>query len=101
MLKDQEYIICAAIHYDDGIKRPHPPRNLTTGIVMSGWRHGNCFVGLAAVFPDYEYNRSDKVVQGFLTSRGRFLNREEAGALAFEAGQIENPITCLFSEDIY
>lgn len=102
MKSDAEYVLCAAIHYDDGVVRAHPPRNLTTGITMSGWRHYNCFVLLSAAFPDHEYCRySDKVVQGFLTSKGNFLDRQEAGALAFTSGQILEPITRLFSEDVW
>jgi len=30
------YILCAAIHYEDGIKYPHQPRNIEFGIVACG-----------------------------------------------------------------
>ena len=39
--------------------------------------------------------------QGFLDSTGRFLTREEAAAVAFEAGQIDRPTPGLFSEDLW
>lgn len=41
--------------------------------------------------------------QGFLTSRGRFVDREAAYAIASDAGQIEGVSFCgrLFSEDLW
>jgi hypothetical protein len=42
--------------------------------------------------------------QGFLTSKGRYVSREEAGKIALEAGQIKElqySTTDLFSEDLY
>lgn len=43
----------------------------------------------------------EKSVQGFLTSRGRFVDRHEAAALALEAGQIDTHTPKLFSEDVW
>ncbi len=45
----------------------------------------------------------DKIVgeQGFVTSDGRFVDREEAANIAFVAGQIPEKKDCLFSEDIW
>lgn len=40
--------------------------------------------------------------QGFYTSFGRFVNREEALQIAKEAGQVEETLSNrLFSEDLY
>lgn len=39
--------------------------------------------------------------QGFYTSYGRFVSREEAAKIAFECGQIEQETNRLFSEDLY
>lgn len=39
--------------------------------------------------------------QGFLTSRGRFVEREEAKRIATLAGQTETENSQLFSEDLY
>jgi hypothetical protein len=94
-----EYVLCAAIHYDDGIERPHPPRNLTTGLCASGWRHHNCFTVLNAALPNRD--KIGREVQGFLTSKGRFIDRKEAGQLAFDSGQIEEVSARLFSEDVW
>lgn len=94
------YIICAAIWYDDGIKRMHLPRNITSGLVAGGWRHGNCISILEAHYPNREY-KSPNTIQGFLTSEGNFVDRKNAGEIAFKAGQTSKKINFLFSEDIY
>lgn len=41
--------------------------------------------------------------QGFLTSEGRFVSREEAHTIAYRSGQCKNPDhpTQLFSEDLW
>jgi hypothetical protein len=39
--------------------------------------------------------------QGFYTSKGRFVGREEAAKIAYAAGQIFSPTNRLFSEDLY
>ena len=99
------FIICAAIWYNDGKERPNLPRNIKTGIVVGGWRHGNCVTMLKEMFPERDYiiNNKDgkKTIQGFLTNKGMFVDREEAGKIAFEARQIAAPNDYLFSEDLY
>jgi hypothetical protein len=86
---ETEWVLCAAIWFDDGVDRAHNPVNIETGIVACGLRHANCFTILSAVFPGKEYLDCEKSTQGFLTSHGRFLNRAEAGKLALENGQLE------------
>jgi hypothetical protein len=39
--------------------------------------------------------------QGFLTNTDRFVEREEAAQIAFEAGQIKQHKIVLYSEDLY
>lgn len=39
----EPYIICAAVHYNDGNNYPHQPINIGSGIVIAGRRHHNCF----------------------------------------------------------
>lgn len=39
--------------------------------------------------------------QGFVTECGKFLGREDAAKVAFEAGQIPALKSTLFSEDLY
>lgn len=40
-------------------------------------------------------------VQGFVTSEGRFVNRQRAARLALEAHQIPAPKVQLYSEDLW
>jgi hypothetical protein len=99
------YIICAAIWFKDGKKYSHQPRNVDSGLVVCGRRHHNCFLTA------FELNGGKKIeglneldenaVQGFLTSDDRFVNRKEAGQIAFNAGQTAKLTECLFSEDLY
>jgi hypothetical protein len=99
------YIICAAIWFKDGNKYEHQPKNIDSGLVVCGRRHHNCFLTA------FELNGGKKIeglneleataVQGFLTSDDRFVNRKEAGQIAFDAGQINKLKNCLFSEDLY
>lgn len=104
-LPTTERILCAAIWYDDGVFRMSTPANITSGIVVTGFRHSYCYAILADLFPDRDYiinNRyNNKTVQGFLTNKNRFVNREEAGDVAYKAGQIIDTIDYLFSEDLY
>lgn len=101
MKTNKEYILCAAIHYDDGKEYVHQPFNIDKGIVACGWRHHNCFTIL------FELEKSDdkftkaNVIQGFLTSRGRFVTRKEGAKIAFSAGQIKTKQNTMFSEDLY
>ena len=106
----KEYILCAAIWYLDlPMKKPEVldnrgfrPYNVDKGVVISGWRHGNCIyqmvgiTGLRSVPPE-----AGKEIQGFLTSKNRFVDREEGGRIAFDAGQTDELKQTLYSEDIY
>lgn len=98
------YITCAANWVQDGWLHVHQPRGIETGYVVAGHRHHNCFYTMSLINPSIP--RTDKVVQGFLTSDGRFVDRVEALAIARAAGQLEGrtkyrPLDELLSEDIY
>ncbi len=93
-----EYILCAAVHYDDGIERVHQPKNIKTGIVVCGRRHHNCLMTMR----EFAYDRDHtKVKQGFLTNQDRFVTRKEAAQLAYKCGQISKEQKTLFSEDLW
>ena len=108
---ETEKIICSAIHYEDGIKRPHLPKNIDTGIVVAGWRHANSIQQLKVMFYD-EYEENSKhnkkrievirnQTQGFLTSTGRFVDRDYGAEIARNAEQVHSGVTELYSEDLY
>ena len=96
------YILCAAIWFKDGQKHEHQPRNIDSGFVVAGRRHHNVYLTVADIkdvpYKDYGYSEN---IQGFLTSDDRFVNRKEAGQIAFDAGQTAKLTECLFSEDLY
>lgn len=101
-----EWILCSAIHYDDGeINIRRTCKNYPkTGIVICGYRHPD----IIGILPTNNSLRNDgkeyKCTQGFITSEGRFVNREEAYLIAKKADQLLNDFegkSKLFSEDIY
>lgn len=93
-----EYIICSAIWLQDNILRQHQPNNIDSGIVFCGLRHHNCIVQIKELYP---YKNYTTVVQGFLTSKNRFVDRTEGGKIAFEVGQINKITDTLTSEDLW
>lgn len=96
--EEPEKIICAAIHYDDGNDYGSQPDNIDSGFVVGGRRHDACIGILAGLEFDLS---SDFRTEGFITTFNRFLDRNDAGSIAYEAGQIEQDTNCLFSEDLY
>lgn len=74
---NKEIVICAAIWVQDGKKRPYQPTNIPSGTVFCGLRHPSILSQLAA----YDIAHKNRSVQGFLTSKNRFLTREEASEL--------------------
>ena len=98
----QEIVICAAIWVQDDKKRPYQPTNIPSGTVFCGLRHPSILSQLAA----YGIAHKNRSVQGFLTSKNRFLTREEASELVRNNNQEmvvdRNAIReQLYSEDLY
>jgi hypothetical protein len=95
-----EYILCAALYYDDGVEYPHQPKNIKTGIVVCGRRHHNCFVILSRLLPD---RIKANVQQGFVTSKDLYVSRETANEIALSIGQVKDNQHGdeLISEDLY
>lgn len=85
--KIPEYIICAAMHFEDRIPHPNQPLNIKTGYVIGGWRHHNC-LGTAATFRKVKEVTYENYTYGFLSSTGKFYNRVEALKIAQAAGQV-------------
>lgn len=84
----EEYILCAAIWYKDGNVYKEQPKNVSTGIVVSGRRHNNCFMTLEQLKPDFNPNLIVAKDFGFLTSFDRYVDREEGFIIAKEQKQI-------------
>ena len=96
----KEYLLCAAIYYEDGKKYEHQPKNIESGIVVCGRRHHNCYMTLASLLGD-KYDIKLTHNQGFVTSKNRYLERKEAAQLAFECGQITKQSKTIFSEELW
>lgn len=79
------------------------PRNIpkADGLVLAGWRHANIIAQHAAL---KNVTLPAGAIQGFLTSEGNFVDREEAMIIATAADQLVRDTYgsyTLYSEDIY
>lgn len=97
----KEYILCAAIWFDDGKKYFYQPYNIEFGLVLCGHRHGCIFQQIGGLIGERKNLGIYEKEQGFLTSLNRFVGREQAAKIAFEQNQIPEPKDTLFSEDLY
>ena len=98
----KEYILCSAIYVQDGNIYEHQPKNISSGYVICGRRHHNCFTSMQ-IFKELNKFDWDKkqVIQGFLTNEDRFVDRIEGAKIAFECGQIKDEKERLISEHLY
>ena len=119
MDNNTERILCAAIHYDNGLEYKFQKQyGINTGFVLCGYRHPQILdvlptnpYWMKGMFGDktpdpetvqkydelkYKYGWQEnsltrcKTVQGFVTSFGRFVDRKEAWSIALAAGQIDD-----------
>jgi hypothetical protein len=105
-----EYITCAAIWYKDLPTQTFPPKNIDKGIVVCGHRHNHCIDIMRSLAQlrtvQFSPDGVGESIQGFMTSKNRFVDRQEAMGIAKTTGQVDetnlgNPMIGLFSEDIY
>ena len=75
-------IKCAAIRRNDGV-------------IVEGRNHGICIQK-----SPYGTCKGEGYAQGFVTDTGQFVDRKEAGRIAFEAGQIDKLTDFLQSEHL-
>lgn len=68
------------------------------GRIFLGRRHGDA-IKIAVEQTGIKPVQVDS--QGFITEEGKFVDRQEAARIAFEAGQISQPKEELYSEDLY
>lgn len=110
---ESERIICSAIWYKDLDKMSEKwipqvesfmrPSNIDRGIVICGYRHPSCMYTMIAITGKRSVETEcGKYVQGFLTSKNRFVNREEAAKIfQNNGGKLNYSKIELFSEDLY
>ena len=99
-----EKIICAAIWYKNFDKPIHSPINIDKGVVMCGHRHGHIIGQMLSIANlrtcTFAEDATGEFIQGFLTDKNRFLDRNEAHALFILNGGIPE-FEQLYSEDLY
>lgn len=94
---EQERILCAAVKF--------------RGAVITGYRHSDCYkiIEMILGFPIEDAYLPDRSMEGFLSSKKRFVNRKEAWNIAKKAGQIlfgfevsdKGDDSILISENLY
>ena len=96
-----EYILCAALYIKNNSEYNSQPINIHKGFVICGRRHHNC----GEILKIMNISSDNDIIEGFLTSKNRFLNRKDAYKIAFIRKQISDDYTIdegiLISEDIY
>ena len=96
-----ERILCAAIWYKDYPAPVHSVINTNEkGLVLCGYRHGH-IIGQCISLLNKRQSEMGEHVQGFLTSKNRFLNRKEALELHLKNGNTSDFPDELYSEDLY
>jgi hypothetical protein len=98
---ETEYVMCAANYYNNGQDHLYQPYNIDKGFIVAGWRHPCCGQSYMAANPTALV--WDDCIQGFLTTKNRFLNRSEALELVLETKQLTKPLLggVLTSEDLW
>ena len=98
-----ERIISSAILFKDEKIYAYQPINISSGFVVTGYRHSNIYTTMAILCPDLSYKKI-KRLEGFLTDKNRFITRDEAYDLATENGQFiadGRLYKQLYSEDLW
>jgi len=114
---ENEYILCAAVHINDGNEHEHQPVNIKTGFVVTGRRHHNCYATFASIAKAINLEgliknlieKTDRDGQGFITNLNRYVDRKEGWKIAKESGQIKIGLeasdngedSILISENLY
>ena len=100
-MRKKEYVLCAAIKRKTPINvksKNYKTNTLEDDDIYSieiGRRHND-------ILARFGKSQLEVIKQGFYTSYGRFVSREEALQIAKDAGQIkETDSNILFSEDLY
>jgi len=97
----EEQILCAAIWLKEVERAAHRPINTPGGIVFCGFRHGACISQVVALTGKRLHEHGDHI-QGFLTSKNRFVDRKEGAEIwVRNGGTLKYSQDDLYSEDLY
>lgn len=103
MVDVDERIVCSAIHYRDFpiTVSQYMCSNIESGVVLCGLRHSH-IIGQCISLLGSRQCEMGKYTQGFITTKNRFLNRQEAAILWKSQGnKLKYSQNELFSEDLY
>jgi hypothetical protein len=102
----EERIICSAIWYKDFLKPIHSVVNVDRGVVLCGHRHAHIIHQHVTLMGKSAIQMGENI-QGFLTSKNRFVDRKEGMEIAIANNQLIGKSAYkkigqnLYSEDIY
>lgn len=101
-MKNKEYILCAAVWYKEIEPRATiRPINTPGGVVLCGFRHGDVISQISILTGKRQFELG-KHVQGFLTNKNRFVDREEGAKIFIDnGGELKYSKYKLYSEDLY
>ena len=115
-MKQQEFILCAAIWINDEEHHEDQPEGIFEGFVICGHRHGDCYKtikdltgNVAAYLKKFKSHNEDRKYQGFVTSANRYVDRYEAWKIAGKNNQVVHGLVAsekgddsiLLSENLY
>ena len=97
---NNEFILCAAIWINDGLKHDAQPKNIESGFVICGRRHHNCYQKIKSLTSKSPSERIGTLIQsmteeeqrrhqGFITSLDRYVDRREGWDIAKANNQIQ------------
>ena len=97
---NNEFILCAAIWINDGLKHEAQPKNIESGFVVCGRRHHNCYQTIKSLTSKSPSERigtliqsmteeEQRIHQGFITSLDRYVDRREGWDIAKANNQIQ------------
>ncbi len=102
----EEAILTAANWYKDlklikTFKSNVLPINCDRGLVFCGHRHAQCMYTMISITGLMQHQAGEEV-QGFLTSKNRFVDRKEGAEIHIKnGGRLNYSTTQLYSEDLY
>ena len=101
-----ERLLSSAIWLDDGLERPDPRHRVKTGLLFCGFRHPDIYATMFGSLTEStmkDARKHGRIREGFLTSLGRFVDRDEGLEIATRSGQLSKPLIggVLTSEDLW
>lgn len=70
--------------------------------VIKGRRHADIYWLIHEMYPSYRrFEHQNEITEGFLVDDNDFVDRYEAANIAYQYGQINNPVAQLYSEDVW